>query len=178
VRQALEGSPPDIVESTLAEAEPELRALLWRFRVPPDDAQDLLQDTILAFLLRRERVLSPTPWLLTTLKNRCLQYWRKRRRSLLVAVDSALLDDLGPSRAPEQERSDLRRDLSGALDRLTPRCRQILRLRYGFEYTGPEIADRLGAKAPAIRQATLRCLSALSRRLTAPEPSGDPECAP
>ena len=45
------------------------------------------------------------------------------------------------------------------------RCRSILRLRYGLDCAGDEIAQRLGYKANTVRQATLRCLSALSHRL-------------
>lgn len=151
----------------LDQVEPDVRRLLHRFRIPAEDAQDLVQDSVVSLLVRRDEISSPLPWFLATLKNRCLQYWRRRRRSLLRAMDVGLLEEIAPHRAPEQERSDLRRDLGGALEGLTPRCRQILRLRYGYDYTGPEIADRLGARESAVRQATLRCLSALSRNLIA-----------
>jgi RNA polymerase sigma factor (sigma-70 family) len=155
------------VACLLEQLEPDVRRLLWRFHVPAEDAEDLLQDAVVSFLLRREEISTPEPWFLATLKNRCLQYWRRRRRSLLRAIDAGLLEEIGPTAAPEQERADLRRDLDGALGGLTPRCRKILKLRYGYEYTGPEIASQIGAREDTVRQATLRCLSALSRNLTA-----------
>jgi RNA polymerase sigma factor (sigma-70 family) len=150
----------------LEQLEPEVRRTLRSFRIPAEDAEDILQDSVVSFLLRSAEISAPGPWFLTTLRNRCLQFWRRRRRSLLKAIDAGLLAEIAPGAAPDQERSDLRHDLGCALGDLTPRCRKILKLRYGFDYTGPEIASRLGSREDAVRQATLRCLSALSRRLT------------
>jgi RNA polymerase sigma factor (sigma-70 family) len=162
------GRDRDDVAAVLERVEPDVRRIVWRFRVPAEDAQDLIQDCVVSLLLRRHEVASPEPWFLATVKNRCLQYWRRRRRSLLRAIDAGLLEEIGPTTGPEQERCDLRRDLGGALEGLTPRCRRILKLRYGFDFTGPEVASRIGARQDAVRQATLRCLSALSKRLTRP----------
>ena len=144
-----------------------MRRTLWRFRIPAEEAEDIVQDCVVSFLLKRDEISTPEPWFLVTLKNRCLQHWRRRRRSLLRAIDAGLLEEIAPSTPPDQERSDLRRDLGGALENLTARCRRILKLRYGYDYTGPEIASRIGAREDSVRQATLRCLSALSRNLTA-----------
>jgi len=172
--ESLRGAPSDDLGDLLEEIEPEFRALVRRFRIPEADADDLVQEALLTFLVKRASVVSPRPWLIAVLRNRCLLYWRRRRRGLIQAVDAALLEELGPGVAPAQQRSDLRHDLGSALAELTPRCRRILRLRYGLDYTGPEIASKLESRVDTIRQATLRCLSALSRCLTAREEAAAP----
>ena len=165
MRQTRPGVAPDPLTTTLERLEPELRATLVGFHVPAQDAEDLLQDVLLVYLLKRDEIASPRPWLLATLRNRCLKYWRSRRRRLIESVDEGLLEELAGGSRGAQETQDLRRDLSNALSHLPVRCRSILRLRYGLECGGDEIAERLGYRANTVRQATLRCLSALSHRL-------------
>ena len=104
-------------------------------------------------------------WLVGTLRNRCLKYWRARRRRLYTAVDSAILESVAGDGAPDQERTDLRRDLKGAMNRLRPRCRSILGLRYGLGCAPRETARRLGYKESSIYKLVERCLAALSSQL-------------
>lgn len=165
MRQPSAGSGPDDLTALLERLDPELRRTLLRFRIPAQDAEDLLQDVLLSYLAKRDTVASPAPWLLGTLRNVCLLYWRRRRRALVQAIDAGLLDEMAGADSLRQEQRDLARDLSGAVAKLPARCRSILRLRYGLEYCGPEIAERLGYRADTVRQATLRCLTALSRQL-------------
>jgi RNA polymerase sigma factor (sigma-70 family) len=136
-----------------------------RFGIPAHDAEDILQDSLLAYLLHREGVINPEAWLTGTLRNRCLLYWRSRRRQLWEAVDATLLDDLAAPLAPAQESSDVRQDLSHAIGRLPKRCRSLLQLRYGLDCDGAEIAERLGYRPSSIRQITSRCLAALTVEL-------------
>jgi RNA polymerase sigma factor (sigma-70 family) len=165
VQQPTAGRQADELTAVLERLEPELRRVLVRFRIPAQDAEDLIQDTLLVFLTKHDTIASPAPWLLATLRNRCLVYWRRRRRHLIEAIDAGLLEEVAGGRPGDQNRRDLARDLSGAVSRLPNRCRSILRLRYGLECAGPEIAEQLGYRPDTIRQATLRCLSALSRQL-------------
>jgi len=163
VPQAVSGRGPDDLSTTLERLEPEFRALLTRFRIPAQEAEDILQDTILALLTHRASVTFPRTWLIATFRNRCLLYWRNRRREMLRLFDAGLLEEMSECVAPEQDGADLRRDLNCALDRLPRRCRRLLGLRYGLDCRAPEVAARLGYKADTVRQATLRCLSALTR---------------
>jgi RNA polymerase sigma factor (sigma-70 family) len=165
VRQLTNGPQDDELATVLENLEPEVRRVLVRFRVPPQDAEDLLQDTLLIFLTKRSSITSPGAWILSALKNRCLVYWRARRRRLFETIDETLLEEIAGPGPDAHGRSDLARDLSGALSHLPDRCRSVLRLRYGLECDSGEIASRLGYQAGTVRQVTLRCLSALSRRL-------------
>jgi RNA polymerase sigma factor (sigma-70 family) len=160
------GSSPDRLTDLLEELEPDLHAIAARFRLPAGEFDEVYQDTALAFLSRRGPIRSPRQWILAVFRNRCLLYWRTRRRRFIEAVDASLLAELGGCHDPRPQR-DLRHDLRGALAGLPARCRALLGLRYGLEQSSPQVAARQGARAAAVRQATRRCLSALSRCLVA-----------
>lgn len=154
------------VESLLVSLRPRIRATFARFRIPPEEAEDILQEALLAFVTKGDAVHSPEPWLLGTLRNRCLLYWRSRRRRLYDAVDTALLESTA-SGDPEHEQRELQRDLHSLIGSLPPRCRSLLRLRYGLGYEADEVADRMGYRHSSIRKVTLRCISALTQKMTA-----------
>ena len=143
----------------------EFARLFTYFRIPAQDAEDLLQDALVLFITKRQRIVTPDAWLIGTLRFRCLLYWRKRRRRLLEAVDETLLLELAGGSPPRQENDDLARDLSGAIGRLPDRCRSLLRLRYGLGCDDPEVAHRLGYSPTGIRKIAHRCLSALTQQM-------------
>lgn len=153
------------VSALLGRLEPELSDVLVRFRIPAQDCEDLLQDALLALLVQRDQVASPAPWLLATVRNRCRMYWRARRRRLLEAVDSHLLEELAGGVEATDRQTHLSHDLGCAISALPGHCRSILRLRYGLDRDSPEIAERLGYSPNSMRQVTNRCLVALSRKL-------------
>ena len=157
-------------EELLKGLEPRFRAVFARFRIPEQDAEDLMQQALLIYLRKRHTVRNPETWLVGTLRNRCLKYWRARRRSLYTAIDSAILETVASDGAPGQERSDMRRDLEGAMGRLRPRCRSILGLRYGLGCEPRETARRLGYKESSIYKLMERCLAALSSQLLESSP--------
>lgn len=144
---------------------PVTRQILARYRIPPQDAEDLLQQTWLAYLVKHREVRESPAWICGTLRKLCLLYWRQRRRSLWQTVDSAILESLASPSPPEQERSDLRSDLDSVMSKLSGTCRSVLRLRYRLGCPPQETADRLGYSASSIYKITERCLAALSRRL-------------
>jgi RNA polymerase sigma factor (sigma-70 family) len=151
----------------LKRMEPRLKRLLSTYRIPNEDAEDVLQQTLLALLYQWERVRDPECWLLGTLKRHCLMYWRSKRRQLYSAVDSTVLEWLSQPVAPSQEKADLLCDLENLIGRLPSRCRSLLQLRFGFGYEPLEVARRLGYQKSSIGKITNRCLAALSRELLA-----------
>jgi RNA polymerase sigma factor (sigma-70 family) len=68
--------------------------------------------------------------------------------------------------APEQEQTDLARDLSAAIGRLPARCQSLLLLRYRLGYESSEVAARLGYSPTSMSKITTRCLATLLRQLT------------
>lgn len=157
----------DAIEGLLEELEPRIRATFARFRIPAQDAEDLLQQALLVYLYKFDSVENPEKWFLGTLRNRCLAYWRERRRKLYTALDTALLENVATSGESTQEANDLRRDLRSILTQLPARCRNLLTLRYQEGCDAPEAARRLGYKTSGIYKVTERCLAALTRRMVA-----------
>ena len=155
--------PP--IEGLLERLKPDFRSVLCRFRIPVADAEDLLQDTLLTFLVKKDQIHDPEAWILGTLRTRCRMYWRARRRQLWEAIDSALLDEVGEPRAPDQEQAALRHDLGSAISRLPTRCRNVLGLRYRMGCEPAETAERLGYSSTGIYKIIDRCLAALTDQL-------------
>lgn len=153
------------LEELLPRLEPRMKQILYRYRIPEQDADDLLQQTLLTLVYKRSTVQKPEPWILATLRNRCIMYWRSRRSQLYDAVDSTILELVAEAEVPMQERQTLNHDLEKVVGRLPTRCRDILRLRYGLGYKPSEVADQLGYKSSSIRKVTNRCLAALTRQL-------------
>lgn len=153
------------LESYLHKVQPRLKALFARYRIPTQDTEDILQQALLALVYQRPSIRDPEAWLVGTIRNKCLLYWREHRRKLYEAVDAAVLEFMAEPMAPAQEGVDLRRDLDILLERLPERCRSLLALRYRHGYEPPELAQRLGYSPSSISKITTRCLAALTRHL-------------
>ncbi|MGD2116492.1 MAG: sigma-70 family RNA polymerase sigma factor [Acidobacteriota bacterium] len=152
-------------EVLLRSCREEMVRILGRYRIPQEDAEDLLQETFVALVFKWQSIRNPKAWLLSTLRNRCTLYWRKRRQDLFEAVDSALLDALASPQAPPQSRAELRHDLNIAISRLPERYQDLLRLRYGLGCKSSEVAEQMGEGSQEIRKLTTACLVALTREL-------------
>ncbi len=157
--------PAAAIVATLESSRPALQRVLSTYDVPPQDAEDLLQEAYLTLLYKWERVECPQAWLIGTLRKKCIMYWRSRRRRLYDAMDAALLDLLVEPARPVQEGRDLCHDFERALSRLPARCQRLLRLRYVLGLGPNEAALEMGYQPSSIRKVTSRCLAALSREL-------------
>ena len=154
------------LEVFLEQVRPRLKILFVHFKIPPQDTEDILQQALLALVYRVSEIRDPEAWLLGTVRNKCLLYWREKRRSLYDSVDSTVLEDVAEPCGPAQETTALRQDLASALERLPRRCRSLLALRYRHGYEPPELAKRLGYSPASIPKITNRCLAALTRYMT------------
>ena len=162
----LNSSRPEAeIEELLDSLRPRMRGVLAGFRIPPEDAEDLLQQTVLTFLVKRETIHDPERWLIATLKNRCVMHWRSYRKRIYESVDSAILDHLAQPAPPDQERSELASDLNRIVRQLSPQCRSVLKLRYGLGFDPAETAARTGYKSSGIYKIVERCLGKLLRKL-------------
>lgn len=156
------------LEQVLDRCRLRLSRVLYRYRIPTQDAEDLLQETFLILVSKWECIRSPEAWLVATLRNRCIIYWRRRRARIYDLMDDAMLEVLAQAEAeaPAQEQAELRSDLGAALDRLAPHHRRLLLLRYAYGCTSQEVGDRLGYGAGSVRKMTQRCLDRLTRDLS------------
>lgn len=153
------------LEGCLQGARARLKTLFAHYRIPPQDTEDILQQALLALVYHRDGIRDPEAWLLGTVRNKCLLYWREQRRKIYDAVDAVVLDAMAEPLHPAQEGADMRRDLESALERLPERCRSLLSLRYRQGYAPAELAERLGYSPASISKITTRCLATLTRQL-------------
>src|SRR5258708_30260216 len=153
------------LEQILHNCEPKRKRVLGRDRIRSQDAGDVLQETFLIMVSKSGSIRNPEAWLLATLANRCIIYWRKHRSRLWDLVDSTILELLAEAETPAQERSDLRADLDTLLNQLPDRCRSVLRLRSGLGGSTADSAERTGYRQSSIRKVTHRFLAALSERV-------------
>lgn len=163
-----EGAIEDLLESQ----RPRLLALFSRYRIPPDDSEDLLQQALLALVYQQERIRTPGAWLVGTVRNCCRNYWTERRRQVYDAVDGSVLDALAVEGAPNQERHDLRHDLALLMEALPPRPRKLIRLRYLLGYEPAEAAAVLGYSPASVSKTTRRAFAQLADRVLAARASG------
>jgi RNA polymerase sigma factor (sigma-70 family) len=150
------------IDELLRRLRPRLKQVLGRYRVPAADAEDLVQEALISTIQKWDVIQDPEAWLLVTLRNRCVVYWRRKRNSLYSAVDSAILELISEPVAAPQEKSELLWDLESLLEELPPRCRKLLRLRYGLGYDSSEVAEKMGYHPSSVRKVARRCMAALT----------------
>jgi RNA polymerase sigma factor (sigma-70 family) len=150
---------PSLAES-LERVGPKLRRILFRYRIPARDADDLLQETFLVLVSKQESVRNPEAWLQVTLSNRCVLYWRRRRSRVSDLVDRTILELLGDPDIPSEEAAAIRSDLDALISRLPERCQPLLRRRYGLIPAPDPPEDHPEDDA----EKTRRCLALLAQR--------------
>jgi len=155
------------LDQLLRRLRPRLKQVLGRYRVPAHDAEDLIQEALVATIQKWTEIQDPEAWILVTLRNRCVVYWRKRRNSLYAAVDTVILELLTEPVAAPQERAELLWDLNDLMEDLPPRCRKLLRLRYGLGYEPSEVAEQMGYHPASVRKVARRCMAALTYQMVA-----------
>jgi RNA polymerase sigma factor (sigma-70 family) len=157
----------DAIGALLARARPKLNRILCRYRIPLQDAEDLVQEAFLALVTSWSSVRDPEGWLIGVLRFRCANYWRRRSRDLCEFVDDALLEALaGPQSSPSQD-VELRQDVGKVVAHLPSRCQNLFQLRYRLGCTPGETAEKLRFRRTSISNIFSRCLTALTRRLMA-----------
>ena len=153
------------LEETLERIRPGAIGMLRRYRIPEDEFEDILQEALLIFILRQPVVDEPEKWVLGTLRNRCLMYWRERRRSSFLTVNSTLLDSAPDPRLSVQERTSLLRDLEKLMARLPTNYRRVLETRYFLGLSPAETARHLGYRESGIYKIIERGKAALAREM-------------
>ena len=113
-----------------------------RFRINSfADAEDILQETYTTAFTRFDRLKSKDSfkaWIISIAKNKCIDYFRKRRDE--VSLEEVPEQELGQSRFGLTEPSDVQ----DAVERLADKDREILLLYYFEEMKQSEISSRLG----------------------------------
>lgn len=148
----------------LERMRPRLRRILANYRVPALDAEDILQDAVLATLAKWDEIHSKEGWLMITVRNRSAAYRMGKQRNRLQAMDPQFLEDLSEPQPPPQERHALKSEVDALLAVLRHRERQVLCLRYGLEMSPAEIAAEVGYQPCTIRKVAARSLHRVRKR--------------
>jgi RNA polymerase sigma-70 factor (ECF subfamily) len=175
----------------------ELVAYCYRVTGSVDDAEDLVQETMLRAWRARDRYdsgrASVRTWLYRIAANVCLTALEGRPRRPLPSGLGAPSDDPGAPLTPAFDipwlqpfpdarydigtRAGLRLALVAAMQLLPPRQRAVLVLREVLEFSAAEVAAQLGTTVPAVNSALQRARTALAEAGDAGEIAepGDPE---
>lgn len=138
-------------ERICSEAEPRAAGLLRRAGVPPEDAQDLLQDCLVRLLEVKYELRDPVAWLLSAVHYGILLYWRAERSRRQDYLDSRLEAVL---RAGAPADATARVDLMRALEKVPRDLQELLHQRYWQGLEPIEIARRRGCSTRNIRKRT------------------------
>jgi RNA polymerase sigma-70 factor (ECF subfamily) len=141
-------------------------ARLARIGMAPADAEDLVQETLIALHTRRhtyDRSQPFTPWVYAIARYRLVDYLRRSKRSTtdvpIEEAEEVLTDD-----DPSSVESTL--DLAQLMARLSPKARQAIQFVKLDGLSVSEAAARSGMSQSAVKVSVHRGLRALSRFAT------------
>lgn len=138
-----------------------VRAALRRAGRGDGDAEDIVQDVLLALHLKRgnwDSTLPLRPWLNAIARHKIID--ALRRRHIHGAVD---IDEVSDVLAAEPAAEPIRADLEKMLCRLNPRQQAIVRAATLEERTIADIAMEMSMSEGAVRVALHRALKDLAR---------------
>jgi RNA polymerase sigma-70 factor (ECF subfamily) len=155
-------------EAAAALIDRHFQTLYRFFRVQaPRDAEDLVQQTLLACVEGRERFRRASSFRTYVLRTARFQLYARNRRRRAEAPQGASgqthagVPALGTSPTGVLARADDRRVLLEALRRLPLDHQLVLELHLWESLTGPELAEALDIPEPAVRSRLRRALERL-----------------
>ena len=137
------------------------RAIRSRAQTVGLDAEDVVQEVLLALHLKRNTWIRGTPvapWVAAIARNKLIDAHRRRGRRMEISIDS-VVDTLRSDDADDDDRSH---DLERGLGRSDERQRQVLHAVSLEGYTAREAALRLDMTEVAVRVTLHRALKSLA----------------
>jgi RNA polymerase sigma factor (sigma-70 family) len=127
-----------------------------RFGVSEDDAETLVHDVFLAYIIKANEVVDVRSWLLGAICNATKHYLRMRARAVGLPPD--IIEEPDPASVRVMERLPAELAARECFACLTPRCQLALRLRYLEGYSVPEVAAELLTTPKYAQKLVTRCL--------------------
>lgn len=166
----------DLYEAIVRRYQERLYRVAMGMVMDADAAADLVQDAFVRAFQNLDQCRDAHRfrfWLLKTLRNRCLDYLKEKRR-LDVPLDGPLVNLLPAEDAADPlERFAYRTELDRALAVLSPTLREAFVLRHVEELTYEEIAELLDATVSALKMRVMRARELLRAELRAGEETVD-----
>jgi RNA polymerase sigma factor (sigma-70 family) len=113
-----------------------------KFHVPPQDAEALVNDVFIAYLLRVEHVRNPEKWLIGAVCHASRGYWRREVRTEPLPRD--FVEQPDPATLNAEDRLVSKLTVALALSHLPERCGRVLRMYYLDGYSHAELGKELG----------------------------------
>jgi RNA polymerase sigma-70 factor (sigma-E family) len=125
-------------------------------------AEDLVQDTFIRVMAHIGSGDSPGPYLRRSVVNACYSWHRRAWREVRPG-DEALAAQAAAGDTRPEEGGDV--EMWDALNRLAPRRRAILVMRYYLDMTEADVADVLGCRVGTVKSTTHRALADLRKMI-------------
>lgn len=172
-------SSEEPLEAVLERLRPRLSRVLGLYRIPGQDAEDVLQDALFVALEKWETVRQKDLWLLGTVRYKCILYWKRRKARREEAMEAPVLESLAEPQRPPQERLELLQQIEIMTGFLEDHHREALWLRYGLGFKTAEVAEHMGYGHSNMRKLLGRSLARLQRRRdrASPAPRPGPDSA-
>lgn len=135
---------------------------IGRFRIAEGDAETLAHDVFLSFLLHADRVVDRERWLVGAICNASRHHLRQSGRT--ESLDDTASDAADPRSCRVVESLPDQLAARQVYECLTPKCQQVLALRYIEGYTVPEVAAAIGTTKKYAAKLISRCLEQAQRR--------------
>jgi len=164
------GAPEELIAVLHRENASAMAQYAYRLTGDPEIAQDLVQETFLTAILKKEQLSAhPAPrlWLFTTLRYKIMREMDRAYRR----AEKTPVDEEKEAAAPPLEK------LSDSLPReLSDREREILTLRFEEERSYLEIAEKEGVAEAACRQQVSRAVRHCRALLEREKGTSDKPC--
>jgi RNA polymerase sigma-70 factor (ECF subfamily) len=139
-----------------------------------DDAEDLTQLTFERALRAWDsfdaRRATAAAWLFAIARNLLVDHYRRDRSRHEEAIgDGEVGEAILGYQEPEERGLGISPDLAAALERLAPRSREVIALRFGGDLTAREIAPLTGLSLTNVQQILSRSLRRLRTELENPQ---------
>jgi RNA polymerase sigma factor (sigma-70 family) len=137
-----------------------------KFHVPPEDAEALVNDVFIAYLLRIDAIRNPEKWLVGAVCHASRGYWRREIRT--EPLPRNLHEHVDPDSLDTEDRLVAKLTVALALSHLPERCRRVLRLYYLDGYSIAELSTHLNTTPGYAAQVLHECrrrLRQIYRRL-------------
>jgi RNA polymerase sigma factor (sigma-70 family) len=158
--EALRGHRPEVLSDLLERYGREIQGVAFLILRDRAAAEDVVVDTLLTALDRGDTLRDPNalrPWLLRIAANRALSV----RRSSSRVVQLHVVPDREARRTDEDERLTL----LGVVDRLAPRMRAAVVLRYYADLPVRDVAAALGTSENTVKTQLREALEQMRRSL-------------
>jgi RNA polymerase sigma factor (sigma-70 family) len=160
-------SSVDGIADLLPSVRRPLSKIFHHYRIPPADAEDLIQDSLMILLNQWDGVKHPTRYLFGTVRLRIFNHLRRR------ALEQGIMATGDIDEIPAHEvlsLLELRWDAQRLLCRLPPVAQRVIALRFFSDLKHREIAAVVGRSEACVRQILSRSLQRLKREFEAPKP--------